>query len=166
MRKFLLSLAIIILPGMFALAQKISPDVIAAAGDYFSNGTFSVSWTLGEIATETIGNGTVILTQGFQQPSYGIVGVPKFTDDRFQIKAFPNPTSNYLKIQMKGNENTDLILDLYDAIGRKMDNARIEAGTTLYELNMVPYVPGIYYLKLSDSQGKTVQTFQISKLLQ
>ncbi|NOX47177.1 MAG: hypothetical protein GXO89_09395 [Chlorobi bacterium] len=49
-------------------AQSVSPEVVASAGDYYENGNLSISWTLGEIATETYSNGGIILTQGFQQP--------------------------------------------------------------------------------------------------
>ncbi len=39
--------------------------------EYASGTIVSLSWTLGEIATETFSNGSYILTQGFQQP-FGI----------------------------------------------------------------------------------------------
>ena len=53
-------------------AQSIERDVVASSGDYFEGTNASLSWTLGEIATETYTAGNIILTQGFQQ-SYGIV---------------------------------------------------------------------------------------------
>ena len=43
-------------------------QVVAAAGDFFSTPTFSISFTLGETVTETFQNEMVTLTQGFQQP--------------------------------------------------------------------------------------------------
>lgn len=54
------------------LTQSIDRDVLSSAGDYFEGPNNSISWTLGEIATETITDGNFIITQGFQQP-YGIV---------------------------------------------------------------------------------------------
>ena len=53
-------------------SQSIERDVVASSGDYFEGANVSLSWTLGEIATETYTAGNIILTQGFQQ-SYGIV---------------------------------------------------------------------------------------------
>ena len=53
-------------------SQSIERDVVAGSGDYFEGTNVSLSWTLGEIATETYSDGNIILTQGFQQ-SYGIV---------------------------------------------------------------------------------------------
>ncbi|MCD4694622.1 MAG: hypothetical protein K8S16_00165 [Bacteroidales bacterium] len=49
-------------------AQSLSPEVIASSGDYYEGTNNSISFTLGEIATETYSNGSNILTQGFQQP--------------------------------------------------------------------------------------------------
>ena len=53
-------------------AQSIERDVVAGSGDYFEGANSSLSWTLGEIATETYTAGNIILTQGFQQ-DFGIV---------------------------------------------------------------------------------------------
>ncbi|RLD57998.1 MAG: hypothetical protein DRJ05_08780 [Bacteroidetes bacterium] len=69
------TLIIILLP-LFISAQTTTPDVITSSGAYFSNTNGSLSWTLGELATETFSNGGNTLTQGFQQPvSVSITGV-------------------------------------------------------------------------------------------
>ncbi|MBC8488731.1 MAG: hypothetical protein H8D45_22130 [Bacteroidetes bacterium] len=67
MKKF----SIIMIGGLLSFAvaaQSLSPEVIASSGDYYENANASLSWTLGEIATETYSNASNILTQGFQQP--------------------------------------------------------------------------------------------------
>lgn len=51
-----------------AFCQTLTPDVIATSGDYFTETNGSITWTLGEIATQTYSSGGNILTQGFQQP--------------------------------------------------------------------------------------------------
>jgi hypothetical protein len=50
-------------------AQTLSPTVISSAGGYSTGTTVTLSWTLGELATETLSTGSITLTQGFQQPS-------------------------------------------------------------------------------------------------
>ena len=47
--------------------QSLTPEVVSSSGDYFEGANASLSWTLGELATETFDNGNNILTQGFQQ---------------------------------------------------------------------------------------------------
>ena len=54
-------------------AQSISPDVVAGSGAYYSKPAGSLSWTLGELSTETYTAGNNTLTQGFQQPVIGII---------------------------------------------------------------------------------------------
>ena len=64
-------ISIIIIGGLLSFAvtaQSLSPEVIASSGDYYENANASLSWTLGEISTETYSAGGNILTQGFQQP--------------------------------------------------------------------------------------------------
>ena len=46
----------------------LEPSVIASGGTYSETETMSISWTLGELATTTLTEGDMILTQGFQQP--------------------------------------------------------------------------------------------------
>ena len=75
MKTFSLFLVIVLSP-FFLAAQTASPQVVASSGDYYQGANASLSWTLGEIATETYSNGSNILTQGFQQPvSVSITGI-------------------------------------------------------------------------------------------
>jgi hypothetical protein len=70
MKKLLISIFTIVSVNLFA--QSISPTVISTAGGYSTGTTASLSWTLGEVATETLSNGSYTLTQGFQQPVEGL----------------------------------------------------------------------------------------------
>ncbi len=75
MKTFTIFLSVVLLP-FFLSAQSVSPQVVASSGDYYQGTNASLSWTLGEIATETYSNGSIILTQGFQQPvSVSITGI-------------------------------------------------------------------------------------------
>ncbi|MBN2174991.1 MAG: hypothetical protein JW731_12730 [Bacteroidales bacterium] len=67
MKKIKALLLVLLIP-VFVISQSVSPQVVSSAGDFFEGTNVSLSWTLGEIATETLSNGNVILTQGFQQP--------------------------------------------------------------------------------------------------
>ncbi|MEZ5197256.1 MAG: hypothetical protein R2764_12900 [Bacteroidales bacterium] len=66
--KKIVSLLVIVAFSTTLAAQSVSPEVVASSGDYYEGTNGSLSWTLGEIATETYSAGGVILTQGFQQP--------------------------------------------------------------------------------------------------
>lgn len=62
-------LIINILLFLLVKGQTISPEVVATSGDFFSTSSVSLSWTCGEIMTETFTGSNIILTQGFQQPA-------------------------------------------------------------------------------------------------
>ncbi|MCF8403918.1 MAG: hypothetical protein K9H58_08235 [Bacteroidales bacterium] len=49
------------------LAQSITPEAIVSSGGYFEDANNSISYSLGELATQTYSNGALILTEGFQQ---------------------------------------------------------------------------------------------------
>ncbi len=67
-----LLLVVLFTTSIFVNSQSIDRDVLASSGDNFEGPSNSISWTLGEMATETLTGGNFIITQGFQQP-YGIV---------------------------------------------------------------------------------------------
>jgi hypothetical protein len=150
--------------GGYLFSQSISPDVVASAGDYFSNGTISISWTLGEVATETIGNGTYTLTQGFQQPDYLVTAVPKYLNPKFEVTLYPNPATDIVKLTIKGNENFDLLVNLYDAIGRELLTSKVLAGVSEKDIDMSAYRAGIYFVKISQTNGEGLKTIQVAKV--
>jgi len=56
-----------------AKGQLNSPNVICSSGFYFSNSTFSNSYSIGEMClVETVNINSDLITQGFQQPDYEI----------------------------------------------------------------------------------------------
>ena len=70
-------------------AQTLKPDIVATAGNYYSNATGSLSWSMGEPITATYSGGSNILTQGFQQSSYSITAVDNNDNPKFPTLSFP-----------------------------------------------------------------------------
>ena len=68
MKRILFSILYLSLWAGPLMSQSVERDVIAGSGDYFEGAGISLSWTLGELATDTYSNGNTIITQGFQQP--------------------------------------------------------------------------------------------------
>ena len=56
--------------------QSLTPKVLATAGNYATGGGLSLSQTIGETFNNTLQNGSVLLTQGQQQPASGVVPLP------------------------------------------------------------------------------------------
>src|SRR6188474_922510 len=66
--KELLSM-LLCLPFFGLTAQTADQFIISAQGDEAKGKSMTMSWTIGDIATETVGFDQMVFTQGFQQPS-------------------------------------------------------------------------------------------------
>ncbi|MCF8403897.1 MAG: hypothetical protein K9H58_08130 [Bacteroidales bacterium] len=103
MKTFFLTILTILIGAGFLMAQSIERNVIASSGDYFEGANISLSWTLGEIATETYTVADNILTQGFQQPGISLriyVDVMAFLEGAFDVS------------EMNANLNSEGLLPL------------------------------------------------------
>ena len=152
--KFLLSTPILFFT-ISAFGQSLSNEVIGSSGDFYSATGSNLSWTVGEIMTESYEGSTVWLTQGFHQvyTSNNTTGIDIITQD-FSVSVFPNPASDiaYLEIE-NGGEN--YIIELYDLQGKLLFKDRaIDANT--YILSLLAYERGLYIINVTgESTGKS-----------
>ncbi|PLX03319.1 MAG: hypothetical protein C0594_10635 [Marinilabiliales bacterium] len=148
-----------------SFAQSVSPEVVSTAGDFYSNSELSLSWTLGEIATETYENG-VVVTQGFQQPSYSIVTDIEQVSSIFNVKVFPNPATEYayIEIQHQGELNS-FTVRIYDILGKEVD-AKTEwqsfDNISKVKVDLSSLSANIYLLRVEKS-SKAVGTYRLIK---
>lgn len=108
---------------MQAFGQTSVLEVVSPAGGYFSNGTISISWTLGEpvIGTLINTNANLMLTQGFQQGNLFNVDVPITDLPSLTIKMYPNPAIKQVHFAINNPEaKGEFTVDLYDITGRKI----------------------------------------------
>lgn len=147
-------------------AQSLTPTVMASAGDYLSNGSMSLSFTLGEVAVTTLQATNLILTQGFQQPfEIDIGNAVEEKPVNWSVKAFPNPVENILKIKFTLEQTDSYTLQVMDITGKKMLVQELDFVTTgeTYEIDMSEYAPGIYLLNITSKDQKTNQIYKIRK---
>lgn len=123
-------------------AQSLSPSVLALAGgvERMPNGT-TLSWTLGESVTETLGTGEIVLTQGFQQPS--LVVSTGYEDPAFDydLSVFPNPVASELVIET--NYHQSISYRLVDTWGKKLKEGQMESRELI---DLTPLSSGVYAL--------------------
>ncbi|MFM1876289.1 MAG: hypothetical protein RL266_2026 [Bacteroidota bacterium] len=159
--KFLTAFSLAALP-LFGIAQSISPEVIASAGEHFDNGTVQLSWTLGEVMVDTYDNGTNILTQGFHQTDLTVTSIEETLAD-IRMNLYPNPTSEYLNIEL-GNNEQNINLQLYDMNGKLIHKDVINAYDTKYVLPMHSVATGKYLIQMQSEDGKMNTTHQVVKV--
>ena len=136
-------------------AQKITPTVIANAGNVVKNATHSLEWTLGEFMTETLKNSSGSITQGFHQANLTVVALDEVQIEGLDV--FPNPVSTTLTIKNQSEE--DLKFQISHITGVSVFTDKILRGTE--SLNFANYPAGVYILSFENSKG--IKTFKIEK---
>ena len=153
MKKLLLIL--IALP-MIGFGQVTSPSVISSSGGSYSNGNIIMDYTLGEIVVETHTNSTTILTQGFHQ---GVLEVStEVVNIDIKTKVYPNPTTNFLIIELEKNVNADILV--YDINGKLVIKDRLN-NEQQKQLDFGFLKQGNYLLHINIADKKSV--YQINK---
>jgi len=144
-------------------AQSTAPSVIASSGGYGSGATHQLSWTIGEpiIATQT--NTSTILTQGFHQTNLVVSSIFQ-RNELVQIKAFPNPTTQYITVTIQDNrDKDDLNIQLLDLAGKQLKQQKLLTNDSQYELDLENYPSGTYLISIQNSKKQVTNTYKIIK---
>jgi hypothetical protein len=143
--------------GLTAQAQQATT---ATGGDASGSGG-TVAYSLGQIVytTNTGTNGSV--AQGVQQP-YEISIVLGIEDNSINLElvAYPNPTNNFLTLNVGKAELSTLNFQLYDILGKLIESRKIISSTETIGMANLP--SATYFLKVSNNNNE-VKTFKIIK---
>lgn len=134
-----------------------SQEVISTQGDHFSNSTGSVSYTIGEVITNTVSNGTNDITQGFHQSKWKLTGILDFASD-IEVLVYPNPMEQVLNIKTLTFDG--IHFELYDAQGKLIKQDHLIAEQT--SINVEQLAPGSYSLNLL-SESNPIKVFKLIK---
>jgi len=79
-------------------------------------------------------------------------------------KIYPNPTSSHLNLVFDAKKETDVIIQISDITGKKIETIinSSQIGTNYLELNMEKFEAGIYMIELSDATS--VKRIKVIKL--
>lgn len=156
--RVLIKIVAVLILGLGASTLK-SQELVSTTGGLYSDDQLTVSWTIGEPVIETFTGGSYVLTQGFQQPGLVLVGVEDFDDQFVNIKVYPNPTSDYVRLDLNVDiEN--LSYRILNASGKVLENKNIKDPSTRISFDNVE--SGLYLIHLMDG-NKTMKIFRIVK---
>jgi hypothetical protein len=138
-----------------------SQEAIAASGGEAvgSGGTFS--YTLGQVFyTATSGsNGTI--SHGIQKSiELFALSNPALTSVNLEAVIYPNPTSDYVMLNINDNIHTNLSYVLLDIQGKVVSNAKINTIDTRVSLQGLS--AGTYVFKVNQKNSE-LKTFKIIK---
>lgn len=158
MKKFYILLFI----STLSLASFGQSAIVPIGGDAQS-GSGSVSYTVGQVVTQTAsnGSGSISVAEGVQQP-YEIqaVGVNHYPQITLNAVVFPNPTENLAQLMLNGFEipTEGLQAHLFDSKGKLLQRIHVTNDLTTFQIGQ--YATGTYYLELRDGK-RVLKTFKV-----
>jgi len=141
--------------GLTAQAQQATT---ATGGDASGSGG-TIAYSVGQIVYTTNTGTTGSVAQGVQQP-YEISIVLGGNSINLELTAYPNPTTNYLTLNVGKAELSTLNFQLYDISGKLIESRKIISSTETIGMANLP--SATYFLKVSNNNNE-VKTFKIIK---
>jgi len=145
---------------VFYITSYSQQTVIATSGDYFRNGSTSISFTIGDLMIDSYLGSNSSITQGFQQTQVLSTEIENVTKVGLNISIYPNPTTDIVNIKFEGDNLDNISYVLYDIKGQKLIQEPIIKGQS--KLSLLQYLPSIYLLKIVKGTT-TIHTFKLVK---
>jgi len=138
---------LILMVSAISFGQNIDRNVVSSAGDNYGSTTASLSWTLGEVATESFTNTSNTLNQGFHQGNLFVSSIEDVLDLDFSIKAYPNPVLDILIIETNEPEKEYQIIKMN---GEVVGNGIIATGREEVDFTRLP--GGVYFISIDQKK--------------
>lgn len=144
-----------------SFAQSLTPTVVSSSGDYYVGSAATLSWTLGEVVTDTYIGTNNQLTQGFHQPDIRFTTIEDLASE-MTLNLFPNPTNSSISFEVKNNDKA-LNIAILDPSGRIIYTSKYSAESIL-QIDLSSYANGIYFMQVTTETNQKVKTIKIEKL--
>ena len=99
-------------------AQMLYPEVMSCFGGDAKNANVQLTFTAGEPLYQTVSNNAGILTQGFNQVVYVLSVTSVEEVGGYEFKAYPNPSSSIVNIEIATENKSKLDLKIIDIQGK------------------------------------------------
>jgi len=146
---------------LFLINSVFGQEAFVAAGGE-SSGTGVISYSIGQIAWSQNNGSSGFEIQGVQQPFE--ISILSILEDihkpDLSLSAYPNPSSDYLYLNIYDLNSDNMSYQLLDVRGRQLKVQDIETAITTIPMSQV--VPACYFLKVVDNR-KVVEIFKIIK---
>jgi len=145
-------------------------EAIIATGGNARGSSGSVSYSIGQVLYIPIPGTTTSVAPGVQQP-YEIsvvTGIEETEGIELMISVYPNPAIDFLMLRIEPDKlinSGSVCYRFYDMHGKLAIHKNIVSDYT--SIPMENLAPGIYFLKIMDSDGevgqRVIKTFKIIK---
>jgi hypothetical protein len=152
----------IIIPGFFLTGiASYGQQAIVPAGSNASSPSGSISYTIGQVGYTTQSGTDHSTAAGVQQPyEISVLDVTNPIYNGIALKAYPNPTSDYLILELEQLDVNELSYTVFDISGKLLFAEKITKTQT-----QIPFskLPSGTYLVTVNASDKNAKTFKIIK---
>ena len=146
---------------LYLTAQaKIERQVFGISGTSIKAESFSLDWTMGEVAVTSHNSSFGSLTEGFQQAFIKIESPSVSIKNVSDILIMPNPASSFVTIKFLQEPKELIKWELFDITGKSLQHNTFDLSS-YHEIDLNNVSDGIYILKFSGES--TIQTHRITK---
>jgi hypothetical protein len=166
MRRKLFSLLAAICFLCSANSQKLERSIISSAGGSSLTPKYTIDWTMGEFAVETVSSGGKMYTQGFHQPLQVITSTGPVTRTGvvYNISFAPNPVASILKFSISSVNNVQVFVTIADVHGVIFKQYSVNSANGSLQIDMNGLPAGTYTLTVRDGvAAHIIKTYQIIK---
>lgn len=142
-------------------AQCIEPSALVSSGGFGEGKGGSLSWTVGQLVSETRMHEGGVVTEGVQQPLFNIFLIRE-TPTPLSMLLFPNPVHENLLVTLRGAED-DIILILYDILGTPISRHMLPQGDSMLRIPVAQLAEGMYLLAALSPEGKRLEVYKFIK---
>lgn len=145
----------------FGLTEMQAQQSINTSGGNATGSSGTVSYSVGQVAYMTHAGTTGSVAQGVQH-AFEIfnLDLEEVESSNVSVLVYPNPTAEFLTLEVKDLDHSTLGYQLYDLQGRLLKSEPMTDQKTKVDMRTLP--SATYFIKMS--QGKTtIQSFKIIK---
>lgn len=149
----------------YAQNQTIEQYLISSAGGTFTTENSTLTFSVGEIATETFTSENLILTQGLLQAENISIDIDYATFSTSNIIIYPNPATSFFNIDFldfNNSEPLEYLVNIIDINGKYILSKKIQ--TKSIKIDISTYLSGTYFIKLTNLINPDVQVKVIQKV--
>ena len=160
MKQKKIKLVALFLFGLIVTGINAQETITASGGEATGDG--SASYTVGQVFYQTHTGDDGSVAEGVQQP-YEIsvvVSIEEAAGINLSLSAYPNPTKDFLTLEINDYDSEKLSYKIYDINGKLIDN-RIITDNQI-SIDMSNLVSAVYFLSVIDN-NKEIKNFKIIK---
>lgn len=97
----------------------------------------------------------------YNEPNPSLTTVEISNSKDYDIKVYPNPTTDEVNILWTNDIDSDINIEIYDNMGKMIDSESVSYGLGNFSVNLKDFKSGIYYIRFISNDFK--KTFEIIK---